>query len=517
MKQLLVSIPLAAIAVFSLTFCNKTASRPNAPREPLDPPQGVARAELASAPNVPPPIARNYATRVILDVEIKEHVKELADGVPYTYWTFGDETPGKFIRVREGDLVEVRLKNHPDNTLAHNIDFHAATGPGGGGEASFIAPGHAATFTWRAMRPGLYLYHCVAAPAGLHIANGMYGQILVEPKGGLPKVDREFQIVQGEFYTTGTFGERGPQRFAMEKAIKEDPEYVVFNGQVGALMGEKALKAKAGERVRIYLGNAGPSLISSFHVVGEIFDDVYSEGGIVANQHNVQTTIVPVGGSAMVEFTVDVPGEYSLVDHSMFRAFNKGAMGQLRVEGRSNLMVFSGRTSESLYNPGTTLAKMADPDTFVADPGRELGEEELMKLGSQVFGRVCTQCHQAQGQGLPGTFPPLASSDYLMADEKRAIDIVMNGLRGPIVVNGVTYTSEMPKPGLTDVEVAAVLSYVRNSFGNKSDLTTLAEVKAFRDSLSPPAPARVAGVATPKIKRAPAVAPVAYRKPLRRK
>jgi nitrite reductase (NO-forming) len=282
-------------------------------------------------------------------------------------------------------------------------------------------------------------------------------------------------------------------------------------------MGERALKARAGERVRIYLGNAGPALISSFHVVGEIFDDVYGEGGTVANQHNVQTTVVPVGGSAMVEFTVDVPGEYSLVDHSMFRAFNKGAMGQLRVEGRSNLMVFSGRTSESLYNPGTTLAKMADPDAFVADPGRELGEEELMKLGSQVFGRICTQCHQSQGQGLLGTFPPLASSDYLMADEKRAIDIVMNGLRGPIVVNGVTYTSEMPKPGLTDVEVAAVLSYVRNSFGNKSDLTTLAEVKAFRDSLSPPVPARVAGGATPKVKTAPAVAPVAYRKPLRRK
>src|SRR5688572_13107844 len=189
------SLPLAIISLFSLTFCERPGQGPVNAKDPLDPPQGVERAVLASAPDVPPPIARNYATRVILDVEIKEHVKELADGVPYTYWTFGDETPGKFIRVREGDLVEVRLKNHPDNTLAHNIDFHAATGPGGGGEASFIAPGHAATFTWRAMRPGLYLYHCVAAPAGLHIANGMYGQILVEPKGGLPKVDREFQIV----------------------------------------------------------------------------------------------------------------------------------------------------------------------------------------------------------------------------------------------------------------------------------------------------------------------------------
>ena len=333
------------------------------------------------------------------------------------------------------------------------------------------------------MRPGLYLYHCVAAPAGLHIANGMYGQILVEPKDGLPKVDKEFQIVQGEFYTTGTFGERGPQHFSMEKAIKEEPEYVLFNGHVGALMADKALKASAGERIRLYLGNAGPSLTSSFHVVGEIFDNVYSEGGIVANQHNVQTTIVPVGGSAMVEFTVDVAGEYTLVDNSMFRAFNKGAMGQLRVHGKNDLMVFSGRTSESLYNPGTTLAKMIDPKAGFIDSGRELSDDELMKDGNQVFGRVCTACHQSQGQGLPGTFPPLGGSDFLMADEKRAIDIVIDGLQGPIVVNGVSYNTQMPNPGLTNPEIAGVLSYVRNSFGNKSDMTTVAEVKQFRDSL----------------------------------
>ncbi len=501
MKLLAVSLPLAAIAALSLTFCNRAGERTEAPREPLDPTQGVEQAQLASAPDVPPPIARTYATRVILDVEIKEHVKELADGVPYTYWTFGDETPGKFIRVREGDLVEVRLKNHPDNTLAHNIDFHAATGPGGGGEASFIAPGHAAVFTWRAMRPGLFLYHCVAAPAGLHIANGMYGQILVEPKEGLPKVDKEFQIVQGEFYTTGAFGERGPQRFSMEKAVKEDPEYVVFNGKVGSLMGANALRAKAGERIRIFLGNAGPSLTSSFHVVGEIFDNVYGEGGITANQHNVQTTVVPVGGSAMVEFTVDVPGEYTLVDHSMFRAFNKGAMGLLRAEGRENSMIFSGRSSESLYNPGTALAKMADPSIAV-DPGRELDEAELMKLGGQVFGRVCFACHQSQGQGLPGTFPPLAGSDFLMADEKRAIDIVMNGLHGPVVVNGVTYDSQMPNPNLSDTEIAGVLSFVRNSFGNKGDVTTVAEVKKFRESLAP-RPAQAIAAAPPR-KAAPA-------------
>src|SRR6185503_11220761 len=242
---------------------------------PIEEVRGEEVAVMTSAPHVPPPITRHYPTRVLLDVVVKEHTRQLADGVTYTYWTFGDDAPGKFIRVREGDVIQTRLSNHPDNTVAHNIDFHAATGPGGGGEASFVAPGHSATFTWRAMRPGLYLYHCVAAPAGMHLANGMYGLILVEPREGMPKVDREFYIVQGEFYTDGAYGQPGAQRFDLNKALHEQPEYVVFNGSVGALMGAKALRAKAGESVRLYIGNAGPALTSSFHIVGEIFDDVY--------------------------------------------------------------------------------------------------------------------------------------------------------------------------------------------------------------------------------------------------
>ena len=487
-RLLIAAAPVAAfvslIPAVALTLAWYTTTRPEhaAPVDPLDPIEGRVTASLASAPHVPAPIIRDHATRVVLDVVIKEHVKELADGVTYTYWTFGDETPGKFIRVREGDMVEVRLNNHPDNSVAHNIDFHSATGPGGGGEASFIAPGHSATFSWRAMRPGLYLYHCVAAPAGLHIANGMYGQILVEPKGGLPKVDREFQVVQGEFYTEGKFGERGQQSFSMEKAVDEEPEYVVFNGQVGALMGEKALEAKAGERIRVYLSNAGPSLLSSFHIVGEIFDNVYGEGGIVANQHNVQTTVVPVGGSAMVEFTVDVPGEYTLVDHSMFRAFNKGAMGMLKVTGRDNPEIFTGRTAEGTYNPGTHLTKTLDSNQFSSADSQQSGFGRLMTEGAHVYANVCVACHQSTGLGIPGAFPPLAQSDFLMADKARAIAVVAHGLKGPIVVNGQNFNSEMPKPPLTDHQIAAVLTYVRNHFGNQGDAVTVADVAAIRQS-----------------------------------
>lgn len=449
-----------------------------APQSPLEDIRGEERAAMTSAPFVPPPITRRHATRVLLDLEVREHTRQLADGVNYTYWTFGDDAPGKFIRIREGDLVQTRLSNHPDNTVSHNVDFHAATGPGGGGEASFVAPGHSATFTWRAMRAGLYLYHCVAAPAGLHLANGMYGLILVEPKEGLPKVDREYFIVQGEFYTDGAYGEPGDQHFDLNKAIHEEPEYVVFNGRVGALMGANALRAKAGESVRIYLGNAGPSLVSSFHIVGEIFDDVYGEGGTVANQHNVQTTLVPVGGSAMVDLVADVAGSYQLVDHSMFRAFNKGAMGALEIEGASRPELFSGRQAEEIFNPGTHLQRVASATARPAPGDR----------GHELYSTICTACHQPDGRGLQGTFPPLAQSDFIAKDVDAAIRVLIQGRQGPITVNGKGYDGAMPNFSLVDEDIAAVLSYVRRNFGNSGAAVTPADVRRVRGVLAQAAP-----------------------------
>jgi nitrite reductase (NO-forming) len=442
-----------------------------------------------AAPHVPPPITRRHAAKVRLDVEVREHIKTLSDGVTYTYWTFGDDAPGNFIRVREGDLIETHFSNHPDNSVAHNIDFHSATGPGGGGEASFVAPGHSVTFSWRAMAPGLYLYHCVAAPAGLHIANGMYGLILVEPKEGMTKVDKEYFIVQSEFYTDAPFGARGNRKFSLDKALKEQPDYVVFNGHVGALMGDKALRAKAGESVRLYLGNAGPSLLSSFHVVGEIFDSVYGEGGTQVNQRNVQTTVIPVGGSAMVEFVADVPGRYELVDHSMFRAFNKGAMGSLEVEGKAGSDIFPGKLVQKPYNPGTKLQQVAVAIPSLAatsqpSNGSSPGvAKALLDHGKQVYSTVCAACHQANGQGLPGVFPPLAKSDYLMADPQRAVRILLEGLSGPITVNGQQFQGVMPKLPLTDRDIAGVLSYVQNAFGNEGPAIKVAEVSRIRASL----------------------------------
>ncbi len=434
-------------------------------------------AVLTDAPNVPPALTRDHATKVIVTLEVKELVKRIADGVDYTFWTFGGSVPGKFIRVREGDEVEFHLRNHPDNKMPHNIDLHAVTGQGGGAAASFTAPGHESVFSFKALNRGLYVYHCATAPVGMHIANGMYGLILVEPKGGLPKVDHEYYVCQGDFYTKGRNGEPGLQPFDMEKAVREQPEYVLFNGAVGSLTGDNALKAKVGETVRLYMGNGGPNLVSSFHVIGEIFDAVYAEGGDNRNT-NVQTTLIPSGGSAIVEFKCEVPGTFILVDHSIFRTFNKGSLGMLKVEGAEDKALYSGKQFDEVYQPegGAIQTLGGDAPRAVAAGNKA----ERIEHGKRVFNNVCAACHQQGGQGIPGSFPPLAGSDFLNADKARAIGIVAGGLSGPIQVNGKAFNSQMPALSLSDEDVANALTYVYNTWGNAGHEVKPAEVAAVR-------------------------------------
>jgi nitrite reductase (NO-forming) len=226
----------------------------------------------------------------------------------------------------------------PDSSVTHSIDLHAVTGPGGGAKVTQVTPGQDSAFRFQALNPGVYVYHCATAMIPHHIANGMYGLIVVEPPGGLPPVDREFYVMEGDFYLQGARGEKGHREFSMDKMLAEQPDYVLFNGSVGALAKEGMLKAKTGETVRIFFGVGGPNLASSFHVIGEIFDRVYAEGASEA-QTNVQTTLVPAGGAAMVEFKVDVPGTYILVDHSLAR-LEKGGAGYLEVEGLEAPAIF---------------------------------------------------------------------------------------------------------------------------------------------------------------------------------
>ncbi|EMT4393456.1 nitrite reductase, copper-containing [Neisseria gonorrhoeae] len=336
----------------------------------------VIDAVTTHAPEVPPAIDRDYPAKVRVKMETVEKTMKMDDGVEYHYWTFDGDVPGRMIRVREGDTVEVEFSNNPSSTVPHNVDFHAATGQGGGAAATFTAPGRTSTFSFKALQPGLYIYHCAVAPVGMHIANGMYGLILVEPKEGLPKVDKEFYIVQGDFYTKGKKGAQGLQPFDMDKAVAEQPEYVVFNGHVGSIAGDNALKAKAGETVRMYVGNGGPNLVSSFHVIGEIFDKVYVEGGKLINE-NVQSTIVPAGGSAIVEFKVDIPGSYTLVDHSIFRAFNKGALGQLKVEGAENPEIMTQKLSDTAYAGSGAASAPAASAPAASAPAASASEKSV--------------------------------------------------------------------------------------------------------------------------------------------
>ena len=461
---------------------NKTAPAPAPPASAEETIKGV----LTHAPDVPPPTKRDHAARVVIELEVREVVREIADGVKYTFWTFGGQVPGRFIRVRQGDTVEFHLQNHPDNKMPHNIDLHAVTGPGGGATSSFTAPGHQTQFSFKVLNSGLYIYHCATAPVGMHVGNGMYGLIYVEPTTPLPPVDHEFYVMQGDFYTVGKYREKGLQPFDMQKAIDENATYVVFNGSENSLIGDHALRAKVGDRIRLFVGNGGPNLTSSFHVIGEIFDRVYTEAGTKVNE-NVQTTVIPAGGAAIVEFTVQVPGTFILVDHSLFRAFNKGALAMLKVDGPENKEIYSGREIDSVYLGDKAVPSAAMETAAEKAAQGTLTKEDQIAAGKQLFLGTCSPCHQQDGRGVPNAFPPLAGSDFLMADKMRAIGIVLNGRTGPITVSGKDFNSVMPPHShLPDDDIANILTYVRNSWGNSGDAIATAEVATVRKSTPRP-------------------------------
>ncbi len=291
--------------------------------------------------DLPPPIGNREPTTVVVNITAVEVNGQLADGTTYHYMTFDGQVPGPMIRILVGDTVEVNLKNDPTSHLSHSIDLHSVTGPGGGAVYTQTLPGAESGFTFKALQPGLYVYHCATASIGQHISSGMYGLVLVEPIGGLPPVDREFYVMQGEIYTAQPFGTKGHLDFSYEKMLDEDAEYFVFNGAAGALTtDENALRANVGETVRIYFGVGGPNAISSFHVIGDIFDKVYNLASVTsAPLTDVQTTLVPSGGATIVEFKLDVPGRYILVDHALSR-LERGLVGFLYAEGEADHSIF---------------------------------------------------------------------------------------------------------------------------------------------------------------------------------
>lgn len=305
-------------------------------------PAKTEAADVTQDPNaVAEPVGGRGPRHVTLNLESTEIVGRLADGSTYKYWTFNNKVPGPFVRIRVGDTVTVNLANAKNSGHIHSVDFHAVTGPGGGAAATQAPPGQARSFTFKALHPGLFVYHCATPMVAQHIANGMYGLILVEPEGGLPKADREFYVMQGELYTAQGHGAKGFQEFSLDKLLAEKPEHLMFNGTMDALTRIHKMEAEVGDRVRIFFGVGGPNITSSFHVIGEVFDSVYDQASLTsAPLTDVQTTLVPPGGAAMVEFKVDYPGRYILVDHALSR-MEKGLSGFLTVRGKADAAIFS--------------------------------------------------------------------------------------------------------------------------------------------------------------------------------
>ena len=316
---------------------------------PRPPPQTVVEADISREPtDVPPPIGKRDPQTVRVDLFSVELEGRLAEGTTFGYWTFNGKVPGPLIRVRVGDTVDIHLKNSADSSMIHSVDFHAATGPGGGAAALQVDPGQEKSMTWKALVPGLYVYHCATPMVAEHIANGMYGMILVEPEGGLPPVDHEFYVMQGEIYSDMPYGQHGSAEFSVEKLLNERPEYFVFNGSVGALTRLHPLQAKVGQTVRIFFGVGGPNYTSSFHVIGEIFDKVYTLGGLQTPPiEGIQTVSVAPGGAVITEFKTQVPGNYTLVDHALARA-ERGLSGILSVEGQPNPEIYNGKVMKGM-------------------------------------------------------------------------------------------------------------------------------------------------------------------------
>ncbi len=464
---------LAAVSLVTLA-APLWAAFPAAHAAPI-PALPVIVQELLAPPLLPPQITRKTPARVVVNLTVEEIEREIAPGTRYTFWTFGGTVPGKMIRVREGDTVELNLKNLSSNKLPHNIDLHAVHGPGGGAGQTLIAPGNQASFSFKALTPGLYVYHCATAPVGMHVANGMYGMILVEPKEGMAAVDKEYYVMQGDFYTTGGYRAGGLQGFDMQKAIDERATYVLFNGADGALTGAGSLSAKAGEKVRMFYGVGGPNLVSSFHIIGTIFDKVYFEGG-KNFQENVQTTLVPAGGSAILEFTPRVPGNLTLVDHSLTRAFNKGAVGLMAVTGPDRFDIYGKGIKTSLAPAGAAPAKPAPVPAAATSAARVSGKA--------VYDANCAACHLPDGKGVPGVFPPLANSDFFQQRPYEMAHIVLHGRSGEMVVNGEHYNSVMPPQDLNDEQVADVINYVSIAMNGGKAVLTPEQVRQMRAAKS---------------------------------
>lgn len=306
---------------------------------------------IAYAPKVPPAAKRDEQRLFVVSMEVVEGNCPLdpendVETLMWGYRIAKDDrtcgTPGPVIRGRVGDVARITMTNLASNKMAHNIDFHAVTGQGGGAEALTAAPGESATIEVRLLYPGAFMYHCAFGDVPEHIARGMYGMFIVDPETPLPSADHEWAVIQSEWYVD----EPDDQGFAMynrDLVVDEEPRYVTFNGQVGALTGDNALTMKVGERSRIYMVNEGLNLDSNFHPIGSHWDAVWPEAATHPSNKPIrgsQSTLVVAGGGTVADIVGLVPSTIILVDHALNRAFYKGTIGQVVVEGEEDAELF---------------------------------------------------------------------------------------------------------------------------------------------------------------------------------
>ena len=339
-----VSVILVICLILTLLGCSSTSAQQQGvvpPYEPLsfdDVNPETVDLKLVSAPNLPEfPDCSGKPRNVRFTLETAEYEAEIAPGVTFPFLTFNGGVPGPAIVLCLGDWVEVTLKNPAESKFAHNVDFHAATGALGGRGVSTVSPGKQVTFRFQALKTGSFVYHCAIPPIPMHVTSGMYGAIIVLPKGGLPSVDKQFYVMEGYFYSEPSEDDPGRHVYSTERASNENPSFVVSNGKVGALTGDNALKVQVGEKVRFYYGQANDE--SWLHIIGGHFDTVYVGGSFHPDsdrEYDVQTTTVAAGGMVVAEYTFRYPGTYLLVNHKLIRATEKGQAIQIVVEGEEN-------------------------------------------------------------------------------------------------------------------------------------------------------------------------------------
>jgi nitrite reductase (NO-forming) len=297
----------------------------------------------ADPTDLPDPVDWSQPRHHDVEMTTTEETAEIEPGVTFDYMTFDGRIPGPMVRVRQGDTVRVELTNDESNSMPHNIDFHAVYGPGGGAEASTVNPGETAAFQFKAMYPGVHVYHCAVPNMDYHISAGMFGAILVEPKGGLPEVDRELYFGQHELYTDANAGEKGHHNFDFAAMKDEDPTYVCLNGEAYAITpdGYGAVDVDKGEQVRIFWANGGPNLTSAWHGIGNVWETFYRDGDVVSEPDRyVETAPVAPGSVAIAEIDTPVPGPIKLVDHALSRVARKGMLGVIAVTGDPEPDVF---------------------------------------------------------------------------------------------------------------------------------------------------------------------------------